>query len=441
MPGYRFAAWLRPLLTLAALAGVLSLAACGGGNGAPNNPFQGGAGPLSISPAVATLYSGNPFVFAVTGGNAPYAITSSDQAVLPAVGTLDGNTLVVTPGNVGADTSVTLTVRDAQNQSVTAAITVKPALLLPASITITGNPNCGDSGADLCSGQDGTASVQVLGPAGAPLAGRDVRFDVVQGNFALSSTAPGQPLVSSLTVTSDQNGNATVRIVVPNNAATQIATIRATDVTSGSSVVGQFTIAQFVNGSTVLSVIPTGTTTFTGPDSEHCASSGAATFYIFGGTPPYTVAPTFPNAVQINGAPVQRSGAGFTIVPTGNCFENLTFAIIDATGQTVPNPPTVTNVKGENAPTVPLSVAPSQSGGSPSSRVSCAGTFSFTITGKAPFSATASDPTVTLSNGGTVAASPGVLSVSTFTPGSTVTITVGDASSPQNIKSETIYCQ
>jgi hypothetical protein len=145
--------------------------------------------------------------------------------------------------------------------------------------------------------------------------------------------------------------------------------------------------------------------------------------------------------VQINGAPVQRSGAGFTIVPTGNCFENLTFAIIDATGQTVPNPPTVTNVKGENAPTVPLSVAPSQSGGSPSSRVSCAGTFSFTITGKAPFSATASDPTVTLSNGGTVAASPGVLSVSTFTPGSTVTITVGDASSPQNIKSETIYCQ
>jgi hypothetical protein len=109
MPGYRFAAWLRPLLTLAALAGVLSLAACGGGNGAPNNPFQGGAGPLAISPAVATLYSGNPFVFAVTGGNAPYAITSSDQAVLPAVGTLDGNTLVVTPGNVGADTSVTLT--------------------------------------------------------------------------------------------------------------------------------------------------------------------------------------------------------------------------------------------------------------------------------------------------------------------------------------------
>jgi hypothetical protein len=442
MPGYRFTAWLRPLLNLAALAGVLSLAACGGGNGAPNNPYQGGAGPLAISPSVANLYSGNPFVFAVTGGSGPYAITSSDQAVLPVVGILDGNTLVVTPGNVGADTPVTLTVRDAQNQSTTAALTVKPALLLPASITITGNPNCSASGADLCSGQDGTASVLVLGPAGAPLAGRQVRFDVVQGNFALSSTAPGQPLVSSLTVTSDQNGNATVRIVVPNNAATQIATIRATDVTSGSSVVGQFTIAQFVNGSTVLSVIPTGTTTFTGPDNEHCASSGAVTFYVFGGTPPYTVAPTFQGVVQISGAPVPRSGAGFTIVPTGVCFENLTFAIVDATGQTVPSPPTVTNVKGENAAPVPLNVAPGQSGGSASSRVNCAGTtFTFTITGKAPFSAIASDPGVTLSNGGTVATSPGVLSASTFTPGSTVTITIGDASSPQNIKSTSIFCQ
>jgi hypothetical protein len=351
MPGYRFAAWLRPLLNLAALAGVLSLAACGGGGGAPNNPYQGGAGPLAISPSVANLYSGKTFVFAVTGGSGPYAITSSDQAVLPVVGILDGNTLVVTPGNVGADTPVTLTVRDAQNQSTTAALTVKPALLLPASITITGNPNCGAApGAQLCSGQDGTASVQVLGPAGAPLPGREVRFDVVQGNFALSSTAPGQPLVSSLTVTSDQNGNATVRIVVPNNAATQIATIRATDVTSGSSVVGQFTIAQFVDGNSVLSVIPTGTTTFTGPDNAHCSAGASATFYIFGGTPPYTVATNFPGAVNISGTPVQRSGGGFTITTNGTCFENLTFAITDATGRVLLTPPTATNELGSAAP-------------------------------------------------------------------------------------------
>jgi hypothetical protein len=191
--------------------------------------------------------------------------------------------------------------------------------------------------------------VQLLGPAGAPLAGRDVRFDVVQGNFGLSSTAPGQPVVTSLTVTTDQNGNAAVRIVVPVTAATQFATLRATDVTGGSSVVGQFTIAQFINGNSVLSIIPTGTTTFTGPDTAHCASGGAASFYVFGGTPPYTVAPTFPGVVAISGAPVLRSGGAFTITPTGGCFVNLTFAITDATGRTLLTPPTVTNQVGTEA--------------------------------------------------------------------------------------------
>src|SRR6187402_2846956 len=104
MPGYRFAAWLRPLLNLAALAGVLSLAACGGGGGAPNNPYQGGAGPLTIQPSVATVYSGVPFVFAVTGGTQPYAVVSSDQAALPVAQGLSDNNSVVTPGNVGVDT-------------------------------------------------------------------------------------------------------------------------------------------------------------------------------------------------------------------------------------------------------------------------------------------------------------------------------------------------
>ncbi|HET6803660.1 MAG TPA: hypothetical protein VFI50_13505 [Casimicrobiaceae bacterium] len=378
MPQSRFAAWLRPLLTLVALAGVLSLAACGGGGGAPNNPYQGGVGPLAITPSVATAYSGSPFVFTVTGGSQPYTILSSDQAVLPVVGTLNGNTLVITPNSVGADTPVTLTVRDASGQTTTALITVKPSLLLPASITITGNPNCAASGADLCSGQDGTATVQVIGPAGAPLAGRDVRFDVVQGAFSISSTAAGQPLVQSLTVTTDQNGNATVRLVVPVNAATQVATIRATDLTSGSSVVGQFTIAQFVNGNSVLSVIPTGTTTFTGPDTEHCSNGASATFYIFGGTPPYTVATNFPSAVSITGQPVQRSGGGFTITTNGTCFTGLTFAITDAAGRTLLTPPTASNVFGTAEPPPPtLTVTPN------SATINCSTTnnLQFLVTG------------------------------------------------------------
>ncbi len=321
MPGYPLTTWLRPLLTLVALAGVLSLAACGGGNGAPSQVINGGGGaPLSITPATATAYSGTPFTFLITGGTRPYAILTSDQSALPVVGTLDGDTLVVVPGSVGTDTPATLTVRDSAGQTTSAAVTVRPALLLPASITITGNPNCGASGSDLCSGQDGTATVQVTGPAGAPLAGRPVRFDVVQGAYSISSTVPGQPLVQSLTVTTDQNGNATVRLVVPVNAATQIATIRATDVTDGSSVVGQFTIAQFVNGNSVLSVIPTrrhdvhgtGHRRSAAPARVRRSTSSAERRPIR--WPPTSRAPS-----SISGAPVQRSGGGFTITTTGQC--------------------------------------------------------------------------------------------------------------------------
>jgi hypothetical protein len=332
MPGYRFAAWLRPLLNLAALAGVLSLAACGGGNGAPNNPFQGGAGPLAISPSVANLYSGNPFVFAVTGGNGPYAITSSDQAVLPVVGVLDGNTLVVTPGNVGADTPVTLTVRDAQNQSTTAAITVKPALLLPNAITVTGNTNC--TGATLCSGQNGTATVLVTGPAGAPLAGRNIRFDVVQGEFSIVSPAPGEPLVPSLTTVSDQNGFATAKLSVPSSALTQIATIRATDLASGNTIATNFTIIAFKDGSQQLSVSPTSVSVPGSPhDPPQCAIGIPVTYYVYGGTPPYTVAASLPTFVSITGVPVASSGGGFTVRASACVDETLT--ITDASGRFV----------------------------------------------------------------------------------------------------------
>ncbi|MDE2003829.1 MAG: hypothetical protein KGJ25_09910, partial [Betaproteobacteria bacterium] len=148
--------------------------------------------------------------------------------------------------------------------------------------------------------------------------------------------------------------------------------------TSGSNVLGQFTIAQYVNGSSILSVLPSGTTTFTGPDTATCNAGGQATFYIFGGTPPYTVTTNFPQAITIRGAPVQHSGGGFTITTTGICFTNLTFAITDATGRVLLNPPTATNGFGTAAAAPPpLNVTP----GSLSGTCSSGSTFSFLATG------------------------------------------------------------
>ena len=91
-------------------------------------------------------------------------------------------------------------------------------------------------------------------------------------------------------------------------------------------------------------------TTFTGPDTETCSSGASATFYVFGGTPPYTIATNFPGAITISGNPVQRSGGGFTITTNGTCFTGLTFAITDATGRTLLTPPTATNAFGTAEP-------------------------------------------------------------------------------------------
>src|SRR5690349_882342 len=152
MPGHRLTAWLRPLLTLAAMAGVLSLAACGGGNGSPSQVLNnGGPAPLSLTPTTGVAYSGNPFTFLISGGTAPFAVLSSDQTIVPVVGTLSANALVVVPSAVGVDTPVTITVRDSSGQSAAATLTVKPQLLLPTSITVTGNTNCAAAGGKLCS--------------------------------------------------------------------------------------------------------------------------------------------------------------------------------------------------------------------------------------------------------------------------------------------------
>ncbi|MET0442254.1 MAG: hypothetical protein ABW071_09750, partial [Casimicrobiaceae bacterium] len=308
----RLTALLRPVLTLFALAGILSLAACGGGGGAPaGSPYDGGGAALVVLPTAPVVYSGVATTLTITGGDDPYTVFSSDASVLPAP-QASGNTVSLLANTVTADTTVTLTVRDAAGQSVPVTATVKPSLLLPASITITGNPVCGGSNATLCSGQDGIATVVVAGGGGGTIAGRSVRFDVVLGTFSLvaaNSTAPAQ----SVTVQTDQNGLAAVTLRVPVAAPTQFATLRATDLATGSNVLSQFTIAQYINGNSVLSVIPTGTTTFTGDDTEHCADSGIAAFYIFGGTPPYIVRTNFPTAVMIAGSPVPVSGGSFQI--------------------------------------------------------------------------------------------------------------------------------
>jgi hypothetical protein len=445
-----FGLWLKRVAGLAALAGTLVLTACGGGNGAPNNPYAP-PGPaavaLSVLPSAITVYSGFPTTLSVTGGSAPYSAFSSNPTVLPVSQSVAGGTVLLLAGSVGLDTDVVVTVQDSAGTAVRAAVSVKPAPLLSSLITVTPNGDCSvpDS---LCSGGTGTASVTVTGPAGGGIANRQVRFDVVSGSYAIQTPNPAAPLASTLTVVSDATGRAAVGLAVNVNAPTQIATIRATELTTGNQVTGNFLVQQVTDGSAVLSVIPTGNVTIKGPTATTCSVGASVAYYIYGGTPPYQVAATFPGVVSLSGVPVLANGGSFTATTNGSCFENMQYAISDATGRTIPggSSPTLTNKVGDSAAgggtAAPVAVSP-LTVDLPSAPYCTGKTFTFVITGgKAPLNialAPKSDTPIVSPN--PVAASPGSFSVSGLLDATgTRTVYVGDASTPQLTATATINC-
>ena len=80
------APWLRPVLALFAFAGLLALGGCGGGSGAPNNPFAPkppAITPVFVLPAAATVYSHTPATLTVSGGATPYQAFSSTHLSNP----------------------------------------------------------------------------------------------------------------------------------------------------------------------------------------------------------------------------------------------------------------------------------------------------------------------------------------------------------------------
>lgn len=448
----RLTAWLRLGALLLASAGVFALSACGGGSGAPNNPYTPvppTPTQLVVVPAEATAFAGTALILSISGGTPPYQAFSSNPSALPVPQNVNGNTLALLANNVESAQNANVTIRDAAGQTALSEITVRPALLLPASITIVPN-SAPCPGGDVCSGQTGVATLRVTGPTGAGLPGRSVRFDVVQGQFSLQTTNPASPLAQSQTIVSDANGEARVVISVPPNTPTQIGLIRATELSTGSQTTFQFVIAQVTAGEGVLSVAPSGNTTITGPALNVCSSGVRVSYYIFGGTPPYRVVVNFPDAATIVGTPVTVNGGGFDIITNGTCFTNLTFAITDATGRTLTTGmPTITNSPGAQAPTPPaptpaLVITPATqavTGNCDTSR-----TYQFAVTGgQSPYSVVIAQP-----QGWTVTGTPIQSSGSTFTvsgPGPTAppgfrsqTITVVDSSNPQKTVTASITC-
>ena len=193
---------------------------------------------------------------------------------------VSGRTVVLLANNVAADTQVNVTVKDMgplTNQTeIVVPVTVR-ASALGNSLTIT--PTGDDCGDAVCSGQTALATVTVLSTQGSPL-GRAVRFDVIGSAYAIVTNNPAQPLASSLTVLTDSTGRASVILQVNVNAPTQFAQLRVTDVTSGQQLVGNFTIVQNTNGSTILTVVPD-TVTINGAFKGVCSTGFATDYYIY----------------------------------------------------------------------------------------------------------------------------------------------------------------
>jgi hypothetical protein len=459
MPPNRInARWLRFIFALVALAALAVLGGCGGGSGAPNNPFAPPPtvpGPLSILPPSATVYSNTPAILTITGGVSPYFVVSSNTAILPVGASVTNGTIVLLPADVLADTAVTITVQDSAGIKATATVTVKPA---PIFNTLTITPASAACGANtICSGQTATASVTVTGLGGVGIPNRQVKFEVVTGAFAIQSNDPANPLVSTLTVVSDQFGVARVIIQANANAPTQPALLRATELTTGNQQTAQFTIVQTINGSAVLSVVPT-TATITGPDTASCSSGIRIDYFIYGGTPPYTVFSTFPNAVTLINPTVLAPGMPFSAITNGACVNPLTFTIRDSAG--LQTTATLNNVLGTTPP--PTAPPPALDVNPPNQTIfgpahvpagpGCTGnTFSELITGGiAPYGVSAQTvngvtPMVTNSDGSALPVpAPGYVNITGMvTPVSgslAYNFLVSDSSTPQQTAAFRITC-
>src|ERR1700737_3691253 len=118
--------WLRTILALCAIAGLLALGGCGGGSGGPNNPYKPPVVPpvpFLVLPPTSVVYSHTAAALLVSGGTPPYQAFSSNSAVLPVAQSVLSGVIVLIPSEVAADTTVVITVRDAIGQTATASVT------------------------------------------------------------------------------------------------------------------------------------------------------------------------------------------------------------------------------------------------------------------------------------------------------------------------------
>jgi hypothetical protein len=173
------------------------------------------------------------------------------------------------------------------------------------------------------------------------LPNRQIRFDVVQGAYNFLVDQNGTIAAKTITIVTDQNGKADAVVRMDAGVPSQSALIRATDVISGNRVDSAFSIVQAINGSAILSIFPS-TYTASGKYKNECPGT-AGDYLVYGGTPPYSIRSSLPNAIPlsvggITSDPVivTRSGGSFTAssFESSSCGDySSSIVITDAAGR------------------------------------------------------------------------------------------------------------
>jgi len=373
-----FAAWLRPVAGLFALVAVLALSACGGGSGAPNNPYAPVPviAELTVFPASPTIYSQVATTLTISGGVAPYRAFSSNSAVLPVTQNLPADTLTLLAGTVNALTGVTITIQDSAGTAVPVDVTVLPGPasppppleVLPSTIDVYS-----------------TVAAQLTISGGVP------------PYRAFSTNSSVLPVAQNVT------GNSLMLLAAPVSQATFVTvTVKdSVDQTATASV----TVRPKGAAGPSLSVLPSSVTV---------SKDVGATLTISGGAPPYAAYSSNPAVLPVN----QTVTGNSVPLSTPGVFDTtfVTVTIQDSGGQTATASVTVSPTA-----TAPLAVLPTSAvvfSGMPSS---------LAVTGGSPpyraFSSNAAVLPVTQTvAGGAIALY--AASVSADTP---VTVTVQDA--------------
>lgn len=369
------------------------LGSCGGSGAASSTPTTPTVAPLLVLPGTADVFADVPTEFTISGGTGGNTVFSSNAVVVP-VPTISGSKFIVVPKSVSADTPVSITVRDSAGTTAKTDLTVKPSTL-NNTVTITPLAPTGTGcGSGLCSGGDARVVVTAV-LNGIKLTNRLIRFDVFQGDFQF--VTPGtNVLVTTITVNTDENGEAVARIRALVSAPTQVATLSSTDTVSGLVRRTNFNIVQQTSGAGILSVLPSGSTTFTGAkplpgQPAQCPFGGIVDMYIYGGTPPYTIVSPLPQYLSVSPSVVTVNGGSFRVTQSGCGSSQL--IVTDALNRAIESS-SVISVAGPAGDALPTATPPSMTISPTMHTLACGQTATSTVSGSGSFTATVTTPGV-----------------------------------------------